>query len=154
MRSFFKIFFASLLALITLVAIVFFIVVGIVSSASSKKPKVEEKSVLVIDLNQQFHEREQPGSFPSINNSTPGLYDVIRLLRYAKTDDHISGIYLVANDNENGYASCNELRNALLDFKTSKKFVIAHGDMMTQKAYFVANVADRIFLNPIGNLDW
>ncbi len=154
MRSFFKIFLASLLALITLVAIVIFIVVGIVSSASSKKPKVEEKSVLVIDLNQQFHEREQPGSFPSINSSTPGLYDVIRLLRYAKTDDHISGVYLVANDNENGYASCNELRNALLDFKTSKKFVIAHGDMMTQKAYFVANVADRIFLNPIGNLDW
>ncbi|MFL5741411.1 MAG: signal peptide peptidase SppA [Flavisolibacter sp.] len=157
MRSFFKIFFASFLALIIFSLLAFFILVGIATSiASGSKPEVPSKSVLVIDLGHMFHERMQQNPLASISNegNTPGLYDLIRLIRHAKTDNDISGIYLEANSNANGFGSSNELRNALLDFKTSRKFVLAHGDVMNQGAYFVASAADKIYLNPSGMLDW
>jgi len=112
--------------------------------------------VLVIDLGKNYHEQMQnnPLSVVSGENNVPGLFDVVRLINYAKTDDHISGIYIKADQNANGFASSNELRNAILDFKSSKKFVLAYGDVMTQGAYFVANTADKIYLNPSGELDW
>lgn len=155
MRSFFKIFFASLLALFVFCVIGVLIVIAIANSAS-QKPEVKDKSVLVLDLKQHFNERMQqsPMSIFSGKESTPGLYDVIRLIRHAKTDDKISGIYIIAEGNDNGYATSNELRNALLDFKTSKKFIIAHSDRLTQKAYFVANSADKVYINPSGDIDW
>lgn len=156
MRSFLKIFLASLVALVIFSLFGFLIVFWLISSAASSKPKVEAKSVLVLDLSEHFNERLKETALASFSDegSTPGLYDVIRLLHYAKTDNNISGIYIIANGNDNGFAASNELRNALLDFKTSKKFVLAHGDAITQKAYFVANTADRLYLNPAGVIDW
>ncbi|HWJ29924.1 MAG TPA: S49 family peptidase, partial [Flavisolibacter sp.] len=158
MRSFFKIFFASFLSLIIFCILAFFILVGIISSLTSKeKPVIASKSVLVLDLGQLFHERAQqnnPLAALSEEGNPPGLFDVIRLIRNAKTDNNVSGIYITADDNANGFASSNELRNALLDFKTSRKFVIAYGDVMTQKAYFVANAADKVYVNPSGGFDW
>lgn len=157
MRSFFKMFFASLLAIIVFSVICFFIMIAFVAAIASKdKPEVPKKSVLVINLGDRFFEKQQtdlPAQFSGIAD-IPGLYDVVRLIRLAKTDDDISGILIQANENANGFASSNELRNALLDFKTSKKFVIAHGDMMFQPAYFVANAADKIYVNPSGSFDW
>jgi protease IV len=157
MRSFFKIFFASFLSLAIFSLIAFFILVGVISSLASKdKPEVSSKSVLVIDLSQTFHERMQPDLLSALTDEgkVPGLYDVIRLIEHAKSDNEVSGILVHANGNANGFASSNEIRNALIDFRTSKKFVIAHGDMMSQEAYFVANAADRIYVNPAGNFDW
>ncbi len=158
MRSFFKIFFASFLAIIVFVLIAFFIAVGTIGGLASKtKPKIEEKSVLVLDLSKELNEQTEKASIYSIardEDKIPGLYDVIRILHHAKTDNKINGIYIIANRNANGFAASNELRNALMDFKTSKKFIIAHGDMMTQGAYFVATAADRIYVNPAGSLDW
>jgi protease IV len=158
MRSFFKIFFASFLAIIVFSLIAFFLLVGTVTGLASKnKTVVNEKTVLVLDLSHEL--KEQPDKDLNLpvgedDGNKPGLYEVIRLLDHAKTDHKIAGIYIIANGNANGSAASNELRNALLDFKTSKKFVIAHGDMMTQSAYFVASAADRIYANPVGNLDW
>ena len=80
----------------------------------------------------------------------PGLYDVIRLISKAKSDKKIAGIYIVANNNPNGFAASEELRNALQDFKSSGKFILAHGDVITQKAYGVANIADKIYVSPQG----
>ena len=157
MRSFFKIFFASFLSLVIFFLICLFLLVAFITALASKdKPDVPSKSVLVIDLSQGYHERMQNNPLSVVNgeNDIPGLYDVIRLINHAKTDNDISGIYIEADANSNGFASSNELRNALLDFKTSKKFIIAHGDVMTQGAYFVASVADKIYLNPSGVLDW
>jgi protease IV len=157
MRSFFKIFFASLLSLVIFSLICLFLTVAFVTALASKdKPAVPDKSVLVINLSQNFHEKKQnnPLSVVSGESDVPGLYDVIRLINYAKTDNDISGIYIEADANANGFASSNEIRNALLDFKTSKKFILAHGDMMTQGSYFVANVADKVYVNPAGDLDW
>jgi protease-4 len=157
MRSFFKIFFASLLALIVFCVLGFFIVLALIGSLASKdKPDVASKSLLVLDLSQGFHERmlKKPLAVLSDEGNTPGLYDVIRLIEHAKTDNDISGIYIEADGNANGFAASNELRNALLDFRSSKKFIIAHGDVMTQAAYFVANAADKIYVNPSGLFEW
>jgi protease IV len=158
MRTFFKIFFASLLAMIVFALIIMFLFMGAIGSVISQdKAEVAEKSILVLDLGDEFKEQSEQDAIENLTSGDgkkPGLYDVIRMLNHAKTDSKISGIYIIANNNANGYASSNELRNALIDFKSSKKFIIAHGDIITQNAYFVASVADRVYANPIGNLDW
>ena len=157
MRSFFKTFLASFLALIVFCLIVFFILVGVVTALTTKsKPEIASKSILVLDLGQLYHERmvESPWSSFSSENDAPGVFDVIRLINHAKTDNDIVGIYVRADDNINGFATSKELREALLEFKKSKKFVLAYGDRMSQKAYYVATAADKVYLNPYGNFDW
>ena len=88
------------------------------------------------------------------SNDVPGLYDVVRMLHYAKTDSAIKGLYIKAGNNEDGFASSEELRDAVLDFKQSKKFVIAFGDVMDQKSYYVSTAADKIYCNPTGGIEW
>lgn len=157
MRSFFKIFFASFLALVIFSVIGIFVMIGLVAGIASKDtPDVPEKSVLVIDLEKTFNERMQPDPLAAFSEDgqTPGLYDLIRLINHAKTDKDVSGIFIKADGNANGFASSNEIRNAILDFRTSKKFVIAHGDMMSQGAYFVASASDKLYVNPAGSFDW
>jgi protease IV len=157
MRSFFKMFFASLLALVIFSVICFFLFIAVVGAIASKeKPTIAKNSVLTIDLSQHFLERENKSALAVLSGEAdvPGLYDVVRLIGAAKDDAHIAGIYLIANENSNGFAASEEIRNALIDFKRSRKFIIAHGDIMSQKAYYVANVADKIYLNPAGSLDW
>lgn len=158
MRNFFKIFFASFLALIIFTVMVFFILVVFIGGLASKEtPKVEAKSILVLNLGQQYKEQLQENilsSFGGGENDIPGLYDVVRLIHKAKTDDHIKGIYIVANSNPNGFAASEEIRNALLDFKDSKKFMIAHGDVMTQNAFHIANIAEKLYANPRGFVEW
>jgi protease-4 len=157
MNSFFKMFFASLLSIVVFCLILFFLMAAAVGSLASKdKPEVADKSVLVLDLSQHFSEQKQenPLSVISADGEVPGLFDVVRLIANAKKDDKISGILIKAERNGNGAASSNEIRNALIDFSASRKFVIAHGDVMSQQAYFVANVADKIYVNPSGGFDW
>ncbi|HET9824708.1 MAG TPA: signal peptide peptidase SppA, partial [Chitinophagaceae bacterium] len=159
MSSFFKIFFATLLALVIFTLIVFFVIIGWVAALTSKeKPRIESKSVLVLDLGVNFKEQEVESPLSTFSSSdemdVPGLYDVVRLIRKAKDDKNIKGIYLIADNDPNGFASSEEIRNALMEFKTSKKFIIAHGDVISQKAYHVANVANKFYLNPTGILQW
>lgn len=158
MRSFFKIFFASLLALIAFVLIVVFFTLGFVSSVANSQPReTESNSVLVLDLSQAFGEKpvEDPlANFSESRYNTPGVYDVIRLIRYAKTDSAIRGIYIKAASNANGLGTSEEIRNALIDFKKSRKFIYAYGDVISLKAYYTANIADRIYCNPKGGVEW
>lgn len=159
MKSFFKIFFASLLALVIFTLIVFFITAGwIAGLASRQRPGVESRSVLVLDISQHFKEQQVESPLSAFSSSDemdiPGLYDVVRLIHKAKTDKNIHGIYIVADGNPNGFASSEEIRNALIDFKSGKKFVIAHGNIVSQKAYHIADVADKVYLNPTGSLEW
>jgi len=158
MKGFFKIFFASLLALIIFSLLAFFFFVAVIGSLASKeRVRVEAKSVIVLDLGQHFNEqlKENPlGVLSSEHEDVPGLYDVIRLLQKAKTDKDISGIYIVASVNTNGFAASEEIRNALLDFKKSGKFVLAYGDVITQRAYGIANAADKIYVSPQGFVEW
>ncbi len=158
MRTFFKIFFATLLALFIFCFIGVLILAGAVSGITSKdKPDIANKSVLVLDLSQHFDEQLENDPFDAITSSqesSPGLYDVLRLIKHAKNDNKISGIYITGNGNANGQASSNELRLAIRDFKTSKKWVIAHADLITQGMYSVGISADKVYVNPVGAMDW
>ncbi|MDP4151399.1 MAG: signal peptide peptidase SppA [Bacteroidota bacterium] len=161
MWGFFKSFFAALLAFIVFVFAAFCFLIGMVSGlTSSRRPSVGQKAVLVLDLSQTFREqaRESALSFLTSSddefNEPPGLYDLVRLLHHARGDSAIKGLYIKCNNNPNGFASSEEIRNALLDFKRSGKFIYAFGDAIPQKAYYVASVADRIYCNPKGGVDW
>jgi protease IV len=158
MRGFFKIFFASLLALIVFCLLIVFFLVAMAGSLSSKdKPVVAAQSVLVLDLSQHFAEQVQENPFSILsgeNKDIPGLYDVIRLVKKAGADKNIAGLYIIANNNANSFAASEEIRSAILDFKSKGKFVIAHGDIITQAAYSVANAADKIYVSPQGYLEW
>jgi protease IV len=159
MRGFFKTFFAVLLALIVFVVVGIFIMVGIASTLiSPSKPSVGAKAVLVVDLGQTYKEQTQDNPLGDLGSDdeydVPGLYDVIRIIRHAKDDSAIHGIYLKCNSDPNGFATNEEIRGALADFKKSGKFIYAYGDMIVQKAYYVAGVANKIYCNPKGDLEW
>lgn len=159
MKSFFKIFFAALLAIIVFSILAVFFLAGMAGSALSKDaPQVAGNSILVIDLKNHFEEQSKV-EFNSIANykgiiDKPGLFDVIRLINAAKTDDHIKGVLIKADGNANSFASSEELRDAVRDFKTSKKPVWAYGDIMSETAYYVANIADKVYVSPQGNFEW
>lgn len=159
MGSFLKIFFASLLAFLVFTLVIFFIVAGwIAGIASSKKTETGGKAVLVLDLSQSFHEQKQDNPLSDFASDdqydVPGLYDVIRLIDHAKRDTSVKGIYLKCGNNNNGFASSEEIRSSLNDFKKSGKFIYAYADVIPQKAYYVASVADKIYCNPQGGVDW
>ncbi len=162
MRQFFKIFFASFAAMFVffvLALICMFLWIGYIASHfSSDKPVTGSKAVLYLDLSQAIHEQVQENALTGFFNDEqydlPGLYDMVRLIRYAKTDSAVKGIYLKCADNANGFATSEELRNALLDFKTSKKFIYAYADVINQRAYYIANLADKVYCNPKGGLEW
>jgi protease-4 len=121
MRGFFKIFFASLLALAIFTLLLFFVLIGMASSLTKKgEEKIAAKSVLTLDLSRPFTEHTDPDPVAALRDGTnPTLYEVIRLLAHAKENDNVGGIYLPLDGNANGYASSNELRLALQDFKRS-----------------------------------
>ncbi len=159
MGSFLKMFFAALLAFVVTGLILIFVFAGIIAGiTSSKKSETGSKALLVLDLSQQFHEQKQDNPLADLGTDdqydVPGLYDVIRLLNHAKSDSSVKGIYIKCGANNNGFATSEEIRSALLDFKKSGKFIYAYGDVIPQKAYYVANVADKIYCNPQGGVDW
>ena len=159
MRSFLKFFLAALVALIVFAAICFGVLIIFAGAlSSSDKVSIDPKSVLVLDLSQSFSDRRQDNTISRLSGDisleTVPLYDVVRLIHYAKTDSSIRAIYIKCNENANGFAASEELRNALLDFRESKKFVVAYGETITQKAYYVGNTADKIYCNPQGDFEW
>ena len=163
MRGFFKIFFASLLALIVFSLLAFLLLIGVSSVLmKSDKPDLGSKGILVLDLSTHFEETSKDkfmaslfGGSPSANMSkSPSLYDAIRMLEYAAKDSAIKMLYIKANSNNNSLAHSEELRSAIEKFKESKKPVIAYGDAIPQNAYFVASEANKVYCNPAGGLEW
>jgi len=159
MKIFFKSFFASLLALVVFSLIGLFLIIGIAASFSKEEPKVvATNSVLVLDLSNQYLEQVQDDPISEIlskkNGKSPSLSELVHLINYAKKDDAIKGIYIKCQQNPNGYAASEEIRKALIDFRTSKKFVIAYAETITQKAYMIANAADEIYTHPQGGIEW
>src|SRR3954462_8454432 len=110
MRSFFKMFFASLLSIVVFFVLCIFILIAAVARLTTKEqPDIRSKSILVINLSETFHDRKQDNPLGALSGTgdTPGLYDVIRLVKNAKDDDDISGIYIEGDANANGFASSN-----------------------------------------------
>ena len=159
MKSFFKTFFAALLALIIFSFIGFFILIGIAAAFSTdEKVVVAQNSVLVIDASETFLEQSKNDPFSELmnkkNGKQPSLSELIGLLNYAKKDSSIKGIYIKCAENPNGYAATEEIRKALIDFKKSNKFIVAYAETISQKGYMMANVADQIYTHPQGGMEW
>ena len=162
MKQFFKMFFASLLAMVVAGVIVFGLLIGMVvsmvSEVKSEKEttRVSSGSILVIDLDKHMHEQGEKNSLAAFSGEdayTAGLYDVAKAIRYAKTDDKIKGILIKISPTNNGWATAQQLRNSIVDFKRSKKFVYAYGEGISQGAYYIASAADSIYLNPVGDIE-
>ncbi len=159
MRSFFKIFFACLLAIIAFSIISFFFFIGWVSAlTTSDKERVGQRAVLVVDLSIPYQERTIANPLAALGGDeqydVPGLYDVVRMIRKATEDSAIKGLYIKCNSNNNGFGASEEIRNAIAGFKKTGRFVYAYGDVIPQKAYYVGSVADKFYCNPKGGVDW
>ena len=159
MRTFFKFTFATIfgLFLFCILSVVILAVIG--SASSSGDPDVKDNSILKISLNKPFAEREREEPFgdleiPGNDGGVIGLYDLKKAIRNAKDDSKIKGIYLDCGMGRIGYGTNEELRNTLLDFKKSGKFIYAYGEYYSESNYYLASLADSIYLNPEGLLEF
>ncbi|MCY7408862.1 MAG: signal peptide peptidase SppA [Chitinophagales bacterium] len=163
--SFWKIFFGSLLAFVVgiFVVILFFAVIigGIAATLSSNEPvTVKTNSVLKIDLAYEIPEQTNysNGSGFSLSDFeptvNPGLYSIVKSIAKAKDDANIKGIFLNFGYTGAGMATTEQIRNALLDFKKSGKFVVAYAEVYTERAYYLCSVADKVFVNPKGVIEF
>lgn len=161
MKDFFKYMSATVVGLIVFTLITGIIgamcIVGMIASGSSAKD-VSDNSVMVINLSGMLNERSESTFMDEIDGNTVGtigLDDVLAAIDKAEGNDKIKGIYIEAGMlSADSYASLTAIRNALLDFKKSGKWIVAYGDVYTQGVYYVASVADKVFLNPSGQVDW
>ena len=153
--------------LATVVGIIAFMIVagvfGMMSimgmvAASSAATTVEDNSVLVLDINGSVSEQAQDvtiNKFTGYANTTSiGLNDILSAIGKAKAEDKIKGIFLDAGGINASYATIQEIRSKLDDFKKSGKWIIAYSDSYSQGAYYLATVANKIYINPQGMLDW
>jgi len=164
MKQFFKFMFASMLGTILTILIAFFIFMGIISSivAMTEKQVVEvaDNSILHMKLTQPITDRTPVEPFGDFNMSSQeftkqlGLNDVLKNIKRASKDERISGIYLELTGMQAGISLVDEIRNALIEFKSSGKFIICYSIGMSQGAYFLATVADEIYLHPEGFIDF
>ena len=161
MKQFFKMFFASLFAMIVAGILVFGVLIGFLISAvsdatSEKEISVKENSVLVIDLSSIIKERSQKSSFSFMSDEDGfnfGLSEFNQAIAFAQNDKQIKGILIKTNGASLGWATAQKMRGSLLNFKKSKKFIYAYGDGISQGDYYLASVADSIFINPIGSVE-
>ena len=140
----------------------FFLVISLVGmmASDSASTKVKDNSVFVINLNGSINERAESASvYDEIlsmgDMSAMGLDDLIASIRKAKDNENIKGIYLEGGEaSYDSPASAQQLRDALKDFKTSGKWIVAYADFYYQTNYYVATVADNIYLNAEGTIDF
>ncbi len=162
MKQFFKMTFATVAGIILFMVIMGILfamsLVGMVASGSSTQ-SVEKNSVMVLNLNATLNERAESTNPLALlqgdNSENIGLDQVLDAIAKAKENDDIKGIYIEAgmfmNDSP---ASLFTLRRALADFRKSGKWIIAYGDQYTQGSYYVCSVADKVYVNPQGMIDW
>jgi len=130
------------------------------TTSASEKAKIRTSYVYQLDLSGKLVEfTAKPMGFPfsmlTINSKkTLGLNDVLRNIAYAKDNEKISGIFLVNGSLQGGYAAMREIREALIDFKKSGKFIYAYADNYSQSNYYLASVADKLMLNSYGTVDF
>ena len=165
--KFYKVVLAAFIGTLIALVINFFIKVGVVSSMISNLSKsdtetsatVKPNSVLYMKLDYDIPDRTTDNPFGGINFTSmesqdmTGMNEILRNIEQAKTDANIKGIYLELSSIPTSTATLQEIRDKLVEFKESGKFVVVYGESMSQSAYYVASIADRIFLNPEGMLD-
>jgi protease-4 len=165
MKEFFKFVFASMIGFIlsffVVCILLIVLIAAIVSTAGSDgKVSVTSNSIMHIGLDYPIRERTDKNPFSEFSligfesKKKIGLNEILSSLKDAKTDDHIEGIYLDVSSISAGFATVEEIRNAMIDFKKSGKFIIAYSEVYSQGAYYLATAADKIYLNPEGMIDF
>lgn len=158
MKQFFKYLFASLSAMILFFLLLIVVFIGIIAgSAGSEKTSIEKNSVFMIDLNDPIAEQGKVNQLAVLSGDAGkvvGLNQLLTSIRQAKTDDKIKGIYLKLGISVNGWATLQEVRDALQDFKSSKKFIYAYGEIADQKSMYMSAVSDSTFINPAGGVEF
>lgn len=157
MKNFLSSLLATITGLVIMTVLVFLIFMGIIASSTSKDPvEVKENSLLVAKFNAQIMDRANEDPFALLFSGNfmydeiMGLNQILKDLEKAKTDDNIEGIFMRLGAVSAGIATLGEIREAMLDFKESGKFIYAYSDAYTQKSYYLASVADSVFMTPEG----
>lgn len=167
MKNFFSSMFGSLAALFIYSILTVFLGVAFVigmaaTSSKTTTPETKENSILELRLQGEIVERLSEEDMMFANFALPGKEDVISIqglntilasIENAATDDNIDGIYVRADMFSAGFSTSKEIRDAILKFKESGKFVVAYADNYSQKAYYIASAADKVYLNPMGMVD-
>ena len=160
MKDFFKNVAATIVGLFTFGLIMtilgFICIIGMVASSNSK-PALKDNAVMVMKLQGQIEDRTEDnwlGELTGEQFNNLGMNKILSSIRKAKDEDKVKGIYLETGILETDYATLQEIRNALADFKKSGKWIIAYGDALSQGGYYLASVANKVYVNPEGNVDW
>ncbi|NHM01782.1 signal peptide peptidase SppA [Flavobacterium difficile] len=159
--NFFKSVFATVVGIFLFMLLSFFLLIGLGALLGSGEDKVEVKDNSVIELDLAKINFDYAGKFESdspfsalMTKENIGFIEVLKAIDAAKTDDKIKGITIVNNQSGLGLAQSKELRDKLEDFKKSKKFVYAYANIFSQKEYYINSVADAVYLNPAGEVDF
>ena len=160
MKDFFKNVAATIVGLFAFGLIMtilgFICIIGMVASSNSK-PALKDNAVMVLKLQGQIEDRSEDnwlGELTGEQFNNLGMNKILSSIRKAKDEDKVKGIYLETGILETDYATLQEIRNALADFKKSGKWIIAYGDALSQGGYYLASVANKVYVNPEGNVDW
>ena len=162
MKSFLKYTLATILGVMIAGFLMTILSIGVLSSLVSMSDKtvtVKDKTVLILRLEDEIIERSDKNPFNDLDipgfsvTKQTGLDDILACIEKAKTDNNIEGIYLNPSNITAGLATLEEIRNALIDFKESGKFIYAYGEALSQKAYYLVSVADQVVMNPKGMLE-
>ena len=163
MKNFFKMVLATFVGVIVSFIIIFLFFIGIISAiiaAGNTPVTINSKTILKLSFDKPIVDRSQNSPLSGVNfhglikPKEDGLNDILATIKKAKTDIKINGIYLEIDLLQARYATIEEIRNSLLDFKKSGKFIIAYSDYYTLKSYYLSSIADKIYLNPKGGIDF
>ncbi len=163
MKDFFKYLLATVVGLLLtslLTMLIFFGIVGAMMSKTDKPIDVKENSLLVLKLNKPIVDRSSKNpmagfDFMSLKPETSlGRNDILKAIKNAAEDEKIKGIYIESDLLSAGTATVEEIRNALIKFKESGKFIISYSNVYSQKSYYFSSIADKVMLNPEGAIDW
>lgn len=141
----------AIMTVMSLISLIFII------ATSSTTPAVEDNSVLVLNLKgviSEYGKEDVLGAVTGKQVEQLGLNNILSAIDKAKANDKIKGIYLETGLLQTDYATLQEIRNRLADFQKSGKWVIAYADQYMQGAYYLASVANKIYINPLGEIDW
>lgn len=160
MKDFFKNVAATIVGLFAFGLIMtilgFICIIGMIASSNSK-PTLKDVAVMVLKLQGQIEDRSEDnwlGELTGEQFNNLGMNKILSSIRKAKDEEKVKGIYLETGILESDYATLQEIRNALADFKKSGKWIIAYGDAFSQGGYYLASVANKVYVNPEGNVDW
>lgn len=139
--------------------LMFFVMLGVMLATGDEKQSVSDNSILRIELTGTVVDRSTPSNplnqlLGRSEASSQGLDVLIDAIKTAKSDKRIKGIYIEGGTMSSDFATLQELRGALVDFKSSGKFIVSYADSYTQGAYYIASVGDCVLINPSGLLDW